>query len=385
MITKIGGGSSFTAALRCSGPFPFRWFVRSRDVALWRPAETLAIVVAIMGRRLIAIVSLCLFSFVSFGVFAPVVMAQQPEEVERARAQFQRAIELEQAGDYAGALKLFRRVGQVKMTPQVRYHIATCEENLGKMVAALGGYRLALQRSEGMHPGFIQEVKQSIAYLEERIPRLLVRRGQGAEAAAIELDGVELGDKSIGSKIPLDPGPHTVQAMAPGYKDYSQTVMLAEGEVEELTLELEPEKRSEPERPAPEPPPQQDPEPPKGYGFAPFITGGAGIAVAATGGILLGVSQGRVARAKELCGGTTMCEHLGDTDPEAWNEVRDLQRTARNLEMAGWVTGGVGIAAICAGTALYFLDPARGQEQTSLEVQAAAPGADAGLSLLGRF
>src|SRR5260221_658363 len=74
--------------------------------------------------------------------------AQDKKELSKARALFQRAIELEQAGNYTQALEQFRDVGQVRMTPQVRFHIATCEEKLGRLVTALGGYELALADAE---------------------------------------------------------------------------------------------------------------------------------------------------------------------------------------------------------------------------------------------
>src|ERR1044071_10265846 len=66
-------------------------------------------------------------------------LAQDANELKRARAQFQQATELEQAGNWTAALQAFREVGQVRMTPQVRFHIAVCEEKLGRLVAALGG------------------------------------------------------------------------------------------------------------------------------------------------------------------------------------------------------------------------------------------------------
>ena len=65
-------------------------------------------------------------------------LAQDAAELKKARAQFQQATELEQAGNWTAALQAFREVGQVRMTPQVRFHIAVCEEKLGRLVAALG-------------------------------------------------------------------------------------------------------------------------------------------------------------------------------------------------------------------------------------------------------
>src|ERR1041384_4561645 len=44
--------------------------------------------------------------------------AQDATELKKARAQFQQATELEQAGNWTAALQAFREVGQVRMTPQ---------------------------------------------------------------------------------------------------------------------------------------------------------------------------------------------------------------------------------------------------------------------------
>lgn len=319
------------------------------------------------------------------GLGARPARAADVDPVEEARANFQRALELEQARDYAGALKLFRQVGQVKLTPQVRYHIAACEENLGKMVAALGGYELALKHGQGMPPGFLAEVQQSIDYLRQRIPTVIVSRGEGAQAASIELDGVQLGSKSIGIEVPLDPGPHVLRATAPGFEDFEETINVSEGDREEVTIDLVPVAKAAAPPPPPPPKVEPEPEPAKGYGVLPFVVGGSGLAVAAISGVLLGVSQGQANQALALCGGTTDCTALGDDNPDAWYEARSLSDSAHTLEAVGWVGIGIGVSALAAGTVLYFIDPARKAEQARVRVLPSAPGTTAGVSLVGRF
>ena len=319
----------------------------------------------------------------SIGLGSVPVRAAEPDQVDEARANFQRALELEQARDYAGALKLFRQVGQVKLTPQVRYHIAACEENLGKMVAALGGYELALKHGQGMPEGFLAEVQQSIDYLRQRIPTVIVSRGEGAQAAAIELDGVQLGSKSIGIEVPLDPGPHVLRATASGFRDFEETINVSEGDREEVTIDLVPVPTAVAVAPPPPPPPPQE-QPEKGYGALPFIVGGSGLALAAIGGVLLGVSQAKADEALTLCGGTD-CTALGDDRPEDWYDARAAFDSARTLETVGWVGIGVGVTALAAGTVLFFIDPGRKSEQARLRVLPSAPAAHAGISLVGRF
>ena len=318
---------------------------------------------------------------------AKVARAQDEEQIRAARGKFQRGLELEQAGNYAGAVTLFRDVGQIKMTPQVRYHIATCEEKLGQLVAALGGYELALQTSEGMHPDFIRDVETSVEDLRARIPKLLIERGSGAEAAAIELDGVALGVTQIGNEMPLDPGPHTVSAKAPGFEDYSETVTVTESNVQTLSIEMSPLPEDAPVTSSA----TQEDEAPKGYGIWPYVIGGVGVAAAATGAILLPVSQGKAGQAEDICGGTN-CDSLGDTDPAAWNEAHSLVDSAKTLETVGWISIGVGVAAIGTGVVLYLIDPTRTGESApsddsgpEVSWMAAAPGADAGFSLVGSF
>src|SRR6188768_1865676 len=177
----------------------------------------------------------------SVGLAARPAAAQDKKELSKARVQFQRAIELEQAGNYSTALEQFRDVGQVRMTPQVRFHIATCEEKLGRLVTALGGYQLAFADADGVGEDFKAEVTVAVTRLQANIPKLVIVRGTGAEAAEIQLDGVALGASSVGVPVPLDPGPHAISAKAPSALPFSQTVTIAENEQKSVDVTLTPE------------------------------------------------------------------------------------------------------------------------------------------------
>src|SRR5262249_8292684 len=63
-------------------------------------------------------------------------LAQTPSELAQARARFDEGLSLAAAGDWASALTAFQDVARVKLTPQVRFHIARCEEKLGFWVRA---------------------------------------------------------------------------------------------------------------------------------------------------------------------------------------------------------------------------------------------------------
>ncbi len=268
-------------------------------------------------------------------------LAQDAAALKQARAQFQRATELEQAKNWTAALQAFREVGQVRMTPQVRFHIAVCEEGLGRLVAALGGYELALVDADQVNPDFKNEVEQNVTKLRARIPKLVIERGPGASAAAIELDGVAVGDSAVGVEVPLDPGPHAVTAKAPNHKPFDADVTLTEEQTTRLVVKLEalpPELlRSGGGPPAPEKPPSK---------VVPFVIGGVGVASLIGSGVLFGLRQSTLNELRGACGSDG--KHCPPSKQSRYDDLKFYHYGAE-------VTLGVGIVAVgTAGALLFF-------------------------------
>jgi hypothetical protein len=286
--------------------------------------------------------------------------AQDAAELKKARAQFQQATELEQAKNWTAALQAFREVGQVRMTPQVRFHIAVCEEGLGRLVAALGGYELALADADKIGPDFKGEVEENVTKLRARIPKLVIERGAGANSAAIELDGVAVGDSSVGVEVPLDPGPHAVTAKAPNHKPFDANVTLKEAETTKLELvleELPPELlRTGGGAPTPEKPPSK---------VVPFVIGGVGIASLIGSGVLFGLRQSTLAELEDACGADG--KHCPASKQSRYDDLKFYHYGAE-------VTLGVGIAAVgTAGALLFFQrkkkEPVAGADTTAMQLQ----------------
>lgn len=281
--------------------------------------------------------------FAGLGVFAllalaPPALGQDAAELTKARAAFQQAIELEQAGNWAAAVQRFREVGQVRMTPQVRFHIALCEEKLGRLVAALGGYELALAQADAVGAEFKAEVESNVTRLRERIPKLVIARGAGAEAASIELNGVSVGESSIGVEVPQDPGPHAVTAKAPGYKPFESTVTLEEGQRQTVEIVMEPLPVEETRPPPPSAPPQK-------IKLVPIIVGGAGAATLLASGVFLVLRQSTLSGLEDAC--------RGDVCPTS---ERGAYSRLKTYHYASIVTFGVGVAAVGTAAALLVLD-----------------------------
>lgn len=219
--------------------------------------------------------------------------AQSSDDLERARSEFRQGLSLEAAGNWSAALAKFQSVGKVKLTPQVRFHTGRCNEQLGRLNEALGDYRLAEYEAGQQGLPELESIAQSRQALEARIPKLVIRRGEGAELARVELDGVELGEAQIGQPLSVDPGPHTVVARLPGDRQFQQSASAKESETAELVL------------------------------VAP--TDGAAVAPGASGGA------------------------SGETN------AKDLGTTATKPGVLPWVVGGVGVAGLIGAGTFYVL------------------------------
>lgn len=312
---------------------------------------------AAAGSRFRSCVALA-FAF-SLALGALPVAAQDAKELKNARALFQQGIELEQAGNWATAVQRFREVGQVRMTPQVRFHIALCEDRLGRLVVALGGYELALADADSVGPEFRAEVERNVNQLRARIPKLVIERGAGAEAAVIELDGVAVGDSSVGVEVPQDPGPHAIIARAPNYHPFDQTVTLAEGESKrvEIVLKALPKKA---------PPPvggvgdgaQDAPEPMSKLRLTSYIVGGVGVASLLTSGVLFALRQSTQSGLDDACNDMLEC-------PKSEENAYDRLKT---YHYGSLITLGVGVAAVGTGAVLFVMDRNQRDKEKSHEV-----------------
>jgi len=309
----------------------------------------------------LALLAACALAVV--GVATPTLgqdSADEKKELKRLRSLFQQGIELEHAGNWGGALQIFREVGQSRMTPQVRYHIAMCEEKLGKLVAALGGYELASAEADAVGPDFKAEVAASIEALRQKIPMLTIERGPGAAAARIEVDGVALGASSINKPFPADPGPHAISAKAPGYKELVAVVELAEGERNTFVVKLEP--REPPPTSLPEAgattPAEDSPPVEKRSRLVPYVVGGVGVAALAGAGVMFYLSQQKLGELEDVC-------HNGSCPPDKEDDYDSMTMMLYGSQIAL----GVGVIGVGTAVTLILLEPkAKPASQTGTRI-----------------
>jgi hypothetical protein len=290
--------------------------------------------------------------------------------LKRAREQFAQALALQTGGDWVGALALFKEVAAVKPTPQVRFNIALCEERLGLLVAALGDYELAGSDAQAQKADQVrQEVDARLESLKARVPRVVVKRGAGADAAAISLDGISLGDSVLNSPLPVDPGPHVVEGAGTGFQPFKQAFRVAEQETAtiEVKLELLPNKI---EPIVPREPPSQT------MRTAGFIVGGAGIASLIGSAAMFSFRHTAINDLDEQCGADRQ------SCPDSAQSTIDRGKLYTTLGNVTLVVGALGLGV---GTTLVVLG-GRSSTRASVGISPGAVGANAGgVTLAGKF
>ena len=285
------------------------------------------------------------------------VLAQTQDDLERARQQFRQGLSLEAAGNWAAALAKFQEVGKVKLTPQVRFHAARCNEQLGRLNEALGEYRLAEYEAGQQGLKEAAEISQARQALESRVPKLVIKRGEGAEAARVELDGVELGEAQIGQPVSVDPGPHTIVAKLGGDRQVQESASVKESETAEVVLKASAVSETKPEGPH-EGNSSVPPEPEKKHAsVVPWIVGGVGVAGLAASGVFFGLRQGAKSDLEKACDGNTCPASL-----------QSKQNQGELYTTLAWVSLGVGVAGV--GVATYLFLSGAG---SSHEVRASLP------------
>lgn len=276
-------------------------------------------------------------------------MSQQPskQDLDKARGIFRQGVALAYAHDCAGALVKYREVAQIKMTPQLAFAIGECEEQTGKLVSALGNYRMAQSSAAGDAKAEkdVAKAPERIAALEERIPKLTINRGKNADAATLSLDGSELGASQIGSPFMVDPGPHIVVAKQGGAIALSETMTLAEKESKVFDVTL---KDTAPPPPPTDTavvdtPPPAPTEEPKGKSKAPaaVLLGVGGVSIV-MGAVFMGLRGGTLSDLETACGGTKTC-------PPSAKSIGDKGKLYTGLAE---VTFGVGAIGVVTGIVL---------------------------------
>lgn len=195
-----------------------------------------------------------LFARVSAGVLvaqflSPALAFGQADEVSAvetaaARSLAVEGVKLAQSGECAPAVDRLERAAKLRPSAIVLWHLGDCQIQLGRWLEGSENLRKLLREPlppeatpalEHAH----QQAATTLKELKSQIPSLtiLVRAPPDAKFSVV-LDGTELSETLIGEAIPANPGPHTVEVVAPGFIRASTSLKLVAGSKESVSLVL---------------------------------------------------------------------------------------------------------------------------------------------------
>jgi hypothetical protein len=171
----------------------------------------------------------------------PAYAAPTDDELQAARDLFSQAERDEDANHWQDAIDKLGRVAQVKLTAGVRYHVALCEERLGRLATALQAYLTAEdQAAHTDAQDVLRLVGTQLTSLMPRVPRLALQVAPNLPDATVTLDGATVEHTRLGGAFPIDPGIHRIEARAPGRAPTTVALTIQEGDVTFLRMSLLP-------------------------------------------------------------------------------------------------------------------------------------------------
>lgn len=251
------------------------------------------------------------------------------------------------------ALEKVQRVGQVKMTPQVRYHIALCQEQVGQWVNAINNYERAAQeaRDQGAKGWAVMASAPGRAKtLRGRVGHVTLTVEGTVRTSKIILDGKELPMALLGTEIPLDPGEHKLLVVRGDETIFEKKLVLSEKQKESIQLQIDdPEPLPEPVKPVATATGAKSPADVVEEGpsrWPAYLVGGVGVAALGVSALTFGLGQATIANVRFSC------------DEEDKNCDPDDKATAGLAEqyvLTSRITLGVGAGLVATGTVLWFV------------------------------
>jgi hypothetical protein len=272
---------------------------------------------------------------------------------ETARALMDEADRKLEGHDLEGALKDYRAAHAIMGVPTTGIEVARTHALLGRLLEALDA-ALAVVRIPAApgEPTAFARARADAATLasdiEARIPSLRVDVIGPDASAAIRLviDGDAIPPEAAPLPRRLDPGHHVVAVSAPGYRNATREIDLAEHDHASIEVALARDAPAPLAPAAAEPPPAGTPVPDtsrRAYAWGALGVGGAGLAIGVVTGAL---SLARASDAHSQC--------TGDVCTPAAQPDVDASKTLAWVSDAGFA---VGVAGAAIGAYLLLTSP----------------------------
>lgn len=330
-------------------------------------------------------------------VAAAAIAADRPAFADKATAEalFEKGRKLMEDGKADQACPKFAESYRADPSPGAMLNLARCHETIGKTASAWAEYKQSVTLLRTANRGDAADAAQKFADdLEPKLSKLEIDAAETPSGFEVHKDAEVLGTGSLGVALAIDPGEHTVEAKAPGYKPFTTKVTIGkEKDLQKVQIPAL-EKLPPDQVAATQPTPTQGGAQPAGGAAttapapqgsstmrtAGLVMGGVGIVGLGLGtvfGILASSDASGAKNDSTLCP-NKVCSPAGRAQIDSAN-------TKAIVSTIGFIGGGVLLAG---GAVLYLVsgpkNPAK-QEHASTQLIPAVGPQGGGLSLVGRF
>ena len=323
------------------------------------------------------------FLLCGMGLFSAAA-AQNKEAL--AEALYKSALDLMEQGKNDEACPKLKQSQEIDPAVGTLLYLGLCYERVGKPASAWAAYRAAGEASRKANQPERREIAlERAAKIEPTLSTLTLLMPPEAHVPGLQilLDGAPVGTASLGVPMPVDPGPHVVQVIAPGHQTSSQDVVV-DPEGATHTINLRALAAVEPSAAEATPAPSQTPRDAHhdtGAGLSTqqtvgLVVGGVGVLGLATGAYFGIRTQSAESEAKKHC-----TNYPTDCSPTGLDANEDAKTYGR-YATAGLLVGG---AALIGGAVLYLTAPGEATNSASVRISPAMSQAGGSVWVSGSF
>lgn len=283
---------------------------------------------------------------------APASPASESAASAEAKAALEKGRALYAKGEYAAALEALEQAQRLSPDPRLFWNMAACEKKLGHNAKAMGHVERYLTAGAGvLSEDEKRDATQFLTAARAYVATVTVIGG--VDGVEVFVDNELAGATPFARPILVDQGEHRVRFTRAGYRTAERAERAVGGADLRWAVELVPDKTDAP-APAPSSPAATSVTATSPSRVGPLLLGGAGLATAAVGGVLVGMTLSEASFIEGECG--SACP------PSRWEKYRSLQTT-------GDVLLAVGGAALVVGIVWFVLQPTTRHEARSALLQ----------------
>jgi len=262
----------------------------------------------------------------------PALGAEPPAVNHEAQSIFQEARKLDETGELARACALYEQA--LVLEPNAvggRLHLARCYERIDKLASAASQYEVAERvATKGGQPERALYARRQLQALTPRLGTLTVDVPRAVRETSPDVlvsnDGSPLPREQWGADVPVDAGPHSVEASASGRSTWSMMAVVKNGQPSRIEVPVLRREAS---------------------AVWPWVTGGLGLALGAAGAVFA-VDQAKTQALVHQHCDARACDREGGFDAATANARLDRDFA---LALGLGIGGGLAVGASVIGLA----------------------------------